>query len=410
MASENEKQQGEGKGFAGLASMVSDVDAAVASAPTKAPSEVSTSSTQQFFLDGHLNHQEQPKPSPQTYQAPEQPSGSTGKWLFGIAAVLGVIWLANQSDSNRSSSPAYSPGSSSASAAPVFQPPVVQPQALNGPAEEKPSIGRNNVLSTVQIHYCLAEKIRIDAAEVVINNYANFDVDQFNEMVNDYNSRCGEFRYRKGTLESAKRDVEQYRDLLQAEGRSRFVHSTPEAPRPLSPTLDLSAQGKSEEKSAPMPITTSALGGSQSTTPDHAWVSGSNWYCNDGYRKNGDRCEAFNVPDHAWVSGSNWYCNDGYRKNGDRCEALNVPDHAWVSGSNWYCNDGYRKNGDRCDALNVPAHAWVSGSNWYCNDGYRKNGDRCDALNVPDHAWVSGSNWYCNDGYKKSGDKCVSIF
>jgi hypothetical protein len=28
------------------------------------------------------------------------------------------------------------------------------------------------------------------------------------------------------------------------------------------------------------------------------------------------------VPDNAWMSGSNWYCNDGYRKVGDKCVSV----------------------------------------------------------------------------------------
>ena len=93
-------------------------------------------------------------------------------------------------------------------------PPVVQPQAPSRPSESKPSVGRNNVLSTAQIRYCLAEKIRLDAADTVLNNYSDSDVDRFNRYVNDYNSRCGEFRYRQGALESARRDVEPYRSKL----------------------------------------------------------------------------------------------------------------------------------------------------------------------------------------------------
>jgi peptidoglycan hydrolase-like protein with peptidoglycan-binding domain len=79
------------------------------------------------------------------------------------------------------------------------------------------------VLSVPQIRYCAAEDIRLDAAKGVINNYVEAEVDRFNAMVADYNSRCSRFRYRRGALESARSDVEAIRSLLQAEGRSRFV-------------------------------------------------------------------------------------------------------------------------------------------------------------------------------------------
>ena len=240
MASEEEeKQQGDGKGFAGLSSMVSDVDATVASTPKQPQREASSSSTEQSSQAGRPSRQEQPSPPQKTYQPPAQPSGgsSAAKWLFGIAAVIGVIWFVSQSDHNSSPRSTYSPGPSSTTAAPTpaWQPPVTQPRAPSRPAEEKPSVGRNNVLSTAQIRYCLAEKIRLGAAESAINNYVDTDADRFNGYVNDYNSRCGEFRYRQGALESARSDVEPYRSQLQAEGRSRFVRSPSATTRPPAP-------------------------------------------------------------------------------------------------------------------------------------------------------------------------------
>ena len=337
-----------------------------------------------------------------------------------------------------------------------------------------------------QIRYCLAEDIRIEGAKAALNNYSDSDVDRFNAMVADYNSRCSSFKYQtnnrgRNDLNSAQRDIEPYRSQLQAEGRRRFTRrpstgslSAPAQARPAADETVRAVQQKLNElgynagpadglmgrgtraaiivfqqdrglaatgvadqtllfqlrqvpsgsargaganapsRSSPsataplfVPPTPSAQ---RSGPPANSWVSGSNWYCNDGYKKVGNSCEKLNVPRNAWVSGSNWYCNDGFKKVGDQCEALNVPANAWVSGSNWYCNDGYRKVGERCERLNVPQNAWVSGSNWYCNDGFRKVGDQCVALNVPANAWVSGANWYCNDGYRKVGEKCVSVY
>lgn len=224
---EEEKKQQEGKGFAGLSSMVSDVDDVVERAPKQSQKTHSEPPTEQSARKSTQQTQKTTtKPASQTYQTPAQPSGgsSGGKWLIGIAVVIGLIWLANQSDNNRPSRSTYSPGSST-STAPASQPSIAQPQVPSRPSESKPSVGRNNVLSIAEIRYCLAEKIRLDAAETVLNNYSDSDVDRFNAYVNDYNSRCGEFRYRQGALESARRDVNPYSSQLQAEGRGRFVRS-----------------------------------------------------------------------------------------------------------------------------------------------------------------------------------------
>ena len=238
MDNEEEKKQGEGKGFAGLSSMVSDVDDVVSSKPKQSQKAPSEPPPKQTAGGSQQPKQTSTKPASQTYQAPAQPSGgsSAGKWFLGIAVVIGLIWLANQSDNSGPSKSAYSPGTSSTSAAPASQPAIAPPQTPSRPSESKPSVGRNNVLSAAQIRYCFAEKIRLDAAETVLNNYSDSDVDRFNGYVNDYNSRCGEFRYRQGSLESAQRDIEPYRSQLQAEGRNRFVRSTATTARPSAST------------------------------------------------------------------------------------------------------------------------------------------------------------------------------
>jgi hypothetical protein len=478
---EAQEKRTEEKGFAGLSSMVSDVDATVVSA-SKHIAKAMDSTSQKSEQPNQSAHQERSRPPSQPSKPASSSSGgsSIGAWLVGIAVVFGLIWIVNQSDKKTPPRNTYSQEGRSTSAVPasVRPPPVVKPEAPSRPVEDKPPVGRNNVLSSAQIRYCVAEKIRIDAAEGVINNYVAADVDRFNGFVNDYNSRCGAFQYRQGALESARKAIEPYRSQLLAEGSSRFAPSpsvatrTPspstqqEQPRAVAPAsavtvraiqrrlnelgydagpadgipgkrtsaaiqvfqrengltvdgeasdalrryMEALAETNGGQKSKLISGTPSKQLSPQSRKPENAWVSGSSWYCNSGYRKVGDKCEAIYVPANAWVSGSSWYCNNGYRKVSDKCEAIYVPANAWVSGSSWYCNNGYRKVGDKCEAISVPANAWVSGSSWYCNNGYRKVGDKCEAISVPANAWVSGSSWYCKDGYRKVGNNCVSIF
>jgi hypothetical protein len=118
----------------------------------------------------------------------------------------------------------------------------IQPTSIDLTFNSKPPIGRNNVLDTAQIQYCLAERIRMDSAQGAVDNRSEIDVDRLNDMVNDYNGRCGAFRYRRGTLESAKSVVERSRPRLEMEGRRRFMFtssSDDSSPMP----LDFSGQG-----------------------------------------------------------------------------------------------------------------------------------------------------------------------
>jgi hypothetical protein len=76
----------------------------------------------------------------------------------------------------------------------------------------------------------------MNGAKSTLNNYSNYEVDRFNAMVADYNSRCGSFRYRSDTLEGARREIEPYRNQLQSEGRRRFAHSPTGALSPQAPS------------------------------------------------------------------------------------------------------------------------------------------------------------------------------
>ena len=209
--------------------MVSDVDSTVAqpareskpaprAASAPAPGERARSTDDQA-------------PDRPVYQAPAQSSGgsSTGKWLLGIGVVAGLLWLVSQSgDKALSPAPAFTPSSDSSSVAspsPSWQPAQSPAAAPSRPSEERPPVGTNNVLTSAQLRYCVAEKIRLDAAEGAINNYNDTHVDRFNEMVADYNGRCGQFRYRSGALESARSEVERFRGALEADGRARFVRA-----------------------------------------------------------------------------------------------------------------------------------------------------------------------------------------
>ena len=46
---------------------------------------------------------------------------------------------------------------------------------------------------------------------------SNAEVGKFNRIVNDYNSRCGSYRYRQGSQSRAERDVEPYQSQIVAE-------------------------------------------------------------------------------------------------------------------------------------------------------------------------------------------------
>jgi hypothetical protein len=83
-----------------------------------------------------------------------------------------------------------------------------------------PPVGQTTPFDAAQIRYCLAEDVRLEAARDIVNS--DPDVDRFNAMINDYNSRCSNYRYRAGLLESLKRELQTRTSDLRAEGIARF--------------------------------------------------------------------------------------------------------------------------------------------------------------------------------------------
>ncbi|HKY97278.1 MAG TPA: hypothetical protein VJL35_05430 [Gemmatimonadaceae bacterium] len=97
--------------------------------------------------------------------------------------------------------------------------------SANEPAESyesKPPGGSGHILSGSQIRYCLAELARIDGARKILDGAEDAQVDRFNLLVNDWNYRCSDFKYRDGTLGIIQAEIAGRRLELEAEGASRF--------------------------------------------------------------------------------------------------------------------------------------------------------------------------------------------
>lgn len=223
MAGDNDKDK---KGFSGLsdlASEVSGIDEPIkpepkAEAKPSAPKQPPQPQREAAPSEPERKTTSSPPPI-ETVSSGKSGGGSGGKWILGIIGVIFVIWLINSGDQSNKK-PSYTPPSSSQSysypqstPAPAVQTPSTTQSA--GLQYTKPSVGTNNVLSVQEIRWCIREGIRIEAMRDVIDN--NAGIDEFNRIVNDYNSRCGSYRYREGSQSRAERDVEAYRSQIVSE-------------------------------------------------------------------------------------------------------------------------------------------------------------------------------------------------
>lgn len=217
MSSEDRPKNEEKRGFGGLADMVSNVETPAAPAPANPPRATPTPPSSREAATTRGSEVAPAVPTPPSPYQPGQPSSSSSgrRWLIGIAVLLAIWWIVAQS-TEKKPNPPRTPAASA-------RPRPSAPPAPDRLDESKPPPGRDHILTTSQIQYCLAEDIRLGAAKSVVNAYVDAEVDRFNEMVNDYNVRCGEYRYREGTLESARSEVERHRSDLEHQGRSRFA-------------------------------------------------------------------------------------------------------------------------------------------------------------------------------------------
>ncbi len=79
----------------------------------------------------------------------------------------------------------------------------------------QPPVGDDNPLSIAQIRWCLREDIRIEALRPMATT--NPQIDQFNLVVDNYNRRCGSYRYHEDTLTRAQQELETMRPQTVAE-------------------------------------------------------------------------------------------------------------------------------------------------------------------------------------------------
>ena len=86
-----------------------------------------------------------------------------------------------------------------------------------------PPVGNGLVLTSDQIRYCVYEDRRIKGAEKAVDSYNQASVNSFNTMVEDYNSRCGHFRYRDGTLAPIEDEANAIQRQLEQEGQARMT-------------------------------------------------------------------------------------------------------------------------------------------------------------------------------------------
>lgn len=209
---------GHGTGFSALQSLTSDVGPALREAQRRSTLPKP---------DARIPAPHAGTDRPGVASVPRPVPSSSIRWgrVVVAALVVGVIVLINWGSGGGSQSSGVSPTAYSAPVPEAYSTPS-NPYLMAAPdvlREQPPAPGDGyRVLSESEIRYCLAEDIRMAAASSALNRYDGSAVSLFNLHVDDYNARCGNYRYRDAAMANARSDVERHRASIEAEGRARF--------------------------------------------------------------------------------------------------------------------------------------------------------------------------------------------
>lgn len=157
------------------------------------------------------------------------------KWGGWAAAIAFVLYMIAQEGGGSSYSPpaTYTPDASQppVEAIPLPSTPEL-PTEATVPADpavvdatsamgvSQPPVGTDLEFDSSQVRYCTFEKARLTALENMISNTNSTAIDGFNGRVDDYNSRCGSFRYHVADLDAANAIVERDADRITSEARA----------------------------------------------------------------------------------------------------------------------------------------------------------------------------------------------
>ena len=311
---------------------------------------------------------------------------------------------------------------------------------------KKPTVGKNNVLSTAEIRWCLKHAIRIDIIRTYSSNTQSA-VDAFNLIVDDYNSRCGAYRYRTGSLSRAKKDIEpeRYKIITEARNiginlggssstaRSSVNSSSPPKVKSKKPPKNITRQAQQILKKLGYPIGVVDGDYGKNTRNSVMAFQRDRGYPVDGWISKKLISQLLSIPSTTSpqrtsppnsklpknskldYTGKKWVCISGYKRYGNECVVVNIPTNGRLdyTGHNWKCNSGYKRYGNDCIVVNIPRNAQLdyTGHNWKCNSGYKRYGNDCIVVNIPRNAQLdyTGHNWKCNSGYKRYGNECAVV-
>jgi hypothetical protein len=209
---QNEKD----RGFKGLVGLVSELNLARITQSLEAPSHSQGESTSPSAAP-------QANP-PQRIASPRSRNRDYGRWPQAALIIGGVMVVAvlviNSNDNKPSSGDTAPPYSTNTG---VSTTPSRAEHAAS-PVESIPSIGTDRTLTGSELTYCVAQNARIAAVQPQVNRHSDREIKGFNELIADFNSRCGHFQYYENEMSQVRALVEGEHDEIAKQTQSWLVN------------------------------------------------------------------------------------------------------------------------------------------------------------------------------------------
>jgi len=153
-------------------------------------------------------------------------------WGWGIfATFVGLIVFANLSDKQKRSTPTYnSPAYTPPRTTPDYSPPPdyssrssdptqVRPTQTPEPKIEiKPPVGVGITFTQANLRYCKYQEERLTRIQQAV--LTNTEKRAFKELVDDYNSRCSNYKYRQADSDIVAAELATKSDMLASEANA----------------------------------------------------------------------------------------------------------------------------------------------------------------------------------------------
>jgi hypothetical protein len=144
-------------------------------------------------------------------------------WFWGIVIGGPLIWaLANSGGTQPRTSDYRAPPPSYPTTTYPTTTPAAPPRndavVPVDTGETMPPVGTDVALTRSNIRYCSFQRVRLEAARPLIET--NPEGQRFQAAISDYNSRCGDYRYRQSDEDAVDAELTGRRIALEAEGRS----------------------------------------------------------------------------------------------------------------------------------------------------------------------------------------------